>query len=298
MNTHNIIHNIAFGTTGSGKSHFVNCLTHSNETRPKVVEGNSLSPVTNQITERKMYNGEIITDTIGFLNRPSESVHKDDQEILKEFVDYLKGKTIRTILYIVIAPRINQIDENALHSLKLSGLQDHIIIVINRCVGQQGNQIGKFDGIRTISIETNQSDLMILKNMIRDTPTKLLRNIVVPPILFKNPIVVKAKNEVREFLREESISIKELLFNEVRIPYTVEVTWSTNIFAIVLEFLFGIRNTTTETRYRTETATQEVMVKRSHRVFQVYAVELAERFDGALDIYKKNPIAIDLQRIG
>eukprot|EP01039_Chlorochromonas_danica_P004045 gene4045-4423_t len=289
MNTsNNTIYNVTFGVTGHGKSHLVNLLSAPGQ--PPVAEGNSFSPITDQITERKMSNGEIITDTIGFLNRLSESVHKDDQEILKEFVEYLKGKTIRAILYLIALPRMNQIDENVLNSLKLSGLQDHIIIVRNRFVGQ-GNYVENYNGIRTITIETNQSDLMMLKNMIRDTPTKLLSNMVVPPILFKNPIVVKEKKEVTEFLREDLIEVKETLTTREQIPYTVTVRRS-NFF----EKIAG--GTSEETRYQTKTTTQEVMVKKPHRVFQVYAVELAERFDGALDIYTKTPINTHMEKIG
>eukprot|EP01039_Chlorochromonas_danica_P004043 gene4043-4421_t len=287
MNTSNTIYNVTFGVTGHGKSHLVNLLSAPGQ--PPVAEGCTFSPITNQIAERNMSNGEIITDTIGFLNDSSEPGNKGDQEILKEFVDYLKGKTIRAILYLSVAVHMNLVDNNALNSLKLSGLQDHIIIVRNRCVGQ-GNYVENYNGIRTITIETNQSDLKMLKNMIRETPTKVINNMVVPPILFKTPIVIRERKEVKEFLREESIPIRELQSNEVQVPYTLEVADN--------RFQRWLGNTTTETHYRTEAITQEVMVNRPHRVFQVYEVELAERFDGALDIYTKTPTNIDQQRIG
>jgi len=280
----NINYIISFGRTGSGKSYIGNLLTKPGT----FVEGNTLESVTTTISSAVSWNGrDIFSDVPGYFDSEGR-----DQIQQANFIDYLKDKRIKAILF-VFTDRIDSFIKIAINTFRNSELKDNLILVVNKDLDRnRSDDISSYEGYPVIYVKAYQTNLDVLKRYIDSKNHVHVKNPPTPLSLFKQPLKIVREEVVSEFYNNIQVPEKETVSTTRSVP----VQRSREVWDGDLGKIFGKKKTATFTEVVNVTDTQEVFVYKTYASYNVYKLIYAERFDGNVSLYKKEFIRTDTQR--
>ncbi len=236
----------------------------------KFLEDEKDESCTHVISSRIAFNDDLICDVPGYFDSQGRDVIQQAQ-----FVDYIKNKSVRAIVF-VYTDRADSFMKHAVQSFKQTSLANNIIFIKNKLLQAAPTDIETFEGCPKLNILAHQRNFDLLKRHISELNAITVTDLVTPISLFKIPLQIVKTEERDEFVETRQIPTTVTLSKTIQVPVEREV-WKSKFW--------GTKKWITEQQDRT-TSQQEVV----NKPFQVYnrnRYTYAERFDGQVDIYKK-----------
>ena len=276
-------HIVTFGRTGAGKSWCGNRLLKNDQQRPFREDDGDESCTTN-ITSHVAFNGDVISDIPGYF----DSAGRDNIQ-QANFVDYLKSKSIRAILFLY-TDRADFFTKSVIEAFKSCGLLNNIILVKNKVISPPSAEIETYLDSTKISVMINQNNLDVLKRIIANMQPVMVSHLLVPVSLFRQPLEIVREEIVNEFVEDRQIPVKVTVSEQVivQVPRVIK----TGAIRGWLGDTLGIDGK--ETIYEPETRTifKDQMVPKPHKVFNRVKYIYATRFDNVADIYKRDILEV------
>lgn len=278
---------IFFGPTRAGKDFCANQIRCSSE--QPFIDGPSDNSVSKTISERVAWNNSDIVVTVpGSLDSDGE-----DLEHQAAFIDYVKGKNVRALVF-VYTGGLNQFIKATLKAFEQSDIKSNVILLKNQM--RDDIPVEPYEGFQKLNVKMYTAPYMdhvprtefdTLKSMLVRMQPILIENMVVSSTLFKHPLVQKGSTIVEEFEEDIVIPTKELIKSSrqevVMVPGTrTEWIWWHGINTNQKKTVPCVRAET-----RTLESTREEIVNKPAKVYRVCKLMLAERFDGVIDVYAK-----------
>lgn len=267
---------IVFGDTGSGKSWVGNRLTNSFPSSKAFKEGDTLESCTREIMTAPSWNGDIVVDAPGILDTRGAEM---DKIILAAFFDFIAGKSVSAILFVVGGPRMDGWRKSYYdYFTTVSPFKNVLIVVMNnRTSKPAADVVTRADGVTEVYIQQNQTDFSALKRVIAANRAKAVRAVNCPiyPSLFVTPL---------QNVRKQSV---EMLLGSVVKDKVVKVTrtekWTETVTQHHKKRIMGIKIKSYTTHHqvpRSRTVTEDKLVPTNYNRYQQHEVTYARRFDG------------------
>lgn len=269
-------HVVTFGRTGAGKSWTGNCLSAPGQTRFKEDDGDE--SCTTAITSNVAFNGDLISDVPGYFDSAGRDTIQQ-----ANFVDFLKGKSIRAVVFIY-TDRADSFMASAVEAFKQTQLASNIIFVKNKLLKPGAVEVDTYGGLVKIGVLANQPNLDVLKHHINAMTPVTVTELVTPVSLFKQPLEITGEEMREEFIETRTIPTKVAMSRTVQVPVTKD-RWKGS---------FGHVTGTKENYvvYEPRTEHYEEIVNKPFQVYNKFKVVFAKRFDGVSDIYSKEMMEI------
>jgi hypothetical protein len=269
-------HILTFGRTGCGKSWTCNRLIAPGQSVFK--EDDADESCTTVISTLVAFNGDLMSDVPGYFDSEGRDAIQQ-----ANFVDFLKGKSIRAVVFIY-TDRADAFMASAVQAFKQSQLASNIIFVKNKLLKPAAVEVDTYDGLTKISVQANQTSLDVLKHHIATMQPVTVTELVTPVSLFKQPLEVTGSEMREEFVETRAIPTKVQLSRTVQVP-VIKQKWKGSLGKIT-----GSKESYTVYEPRTES--YEEMVNKPFQVYNKFRVVFAKRFDGVSDIYEKAMVEI------
>jgi len=276
-------HIVTFGRTGAGKSWCGNRLL-KNDHQQLFKEDDSDESCTANITSHIAFNDDLISDIPGYF----DSAGRDNIQ-QANFVDYLKNKSIRAILFLY-TDRADLFTKNVLEAFKSCGLQNNIILVKNKVISPPSVEVETFLDSTKISIMVNQNNLDVLKQIITNMTPVMVSHLVAPASLFRQPLEIVREEIVNEFVEDRQIPVKVRVSEQVIVQVPREI--KTGAIQGWVGGALGIDGRKTIYEPETRTIFKDQMVPKPHKVFNRVKYTYAMRFDNVADICKRDILEV------
>ena len=269
-------HIVTFGRTGAGKSWTGNQLRAPGQ--PTFKEDDGDESCTTVISSCRAFNNDLMSDVPGYF----DSKNRDSIQ-QANFVDFLKGKSIRAIIFIY-TDRADSFMESAANAFKQTQLAKNLIFVKNKLLKPAGVEVDTYLDCTKLSILANQSNVDVLKHHIANMTPVTVTELIAPVSLFKTPLEKTGEEIKEEFVETRVIPTKVTLYKTIQVP-VVKDRWKGGWGHMV-----GVKECYTVYEARTES--YEEVVDKPFQVYNKYQVVYAKRFDDTVDIYSKDLLEV------
>ena len=276
-------HIVTFGRTGAGKSWCANRLLKNDQQQP-FKEDDSDESCTTSITSQVAYNDDIMIDVPGYF----DSAGRDNTQ-QANFVDYIKNKSIRAILFLY-TDRADFFTKNVIEAFKSCGLQNNIILIKNKVINPPSAEIETYLDCTKISVMINQGNLDVLKRVIANIQPVTVSHLVAPASLFRQPLEIVREEIVEEFVEDRTIPVKVTVKEQVIVQVPREI--KTGAIQGWVGGALDIDGKTTIYEPETRTIFKDQMVPKLHKVFNRVKYTYAMRFDNVADIHKRDILQV------
>jgi len=269
-------HVVTFGRTGAGKSWTGNQLRAPGQ--PMFKEDDGDESCTTAISSCKAFNNDLMSDAPGYFDSENRDAIQQ-----ANFVDFLKGKSIRAIIF-VYTDRADSFMKSAANALKQSQLAKNLIFVKNKLVKHSQLEVDTYLDCTKIGILLNQSNVDVLKHHVANMTPVTVTELIAPVSLFKTPLEKTGEEIKEEFVETRVIPTKVTLYKNIQVP-VVKDRWKGGWGHIL-----GVKESYTVYEPRTES--YEEVVDKPFQVYNKYQVVFAKRFDDKVDIYSKDLLEV------